>query len=43
MSFSPLGVDGLRRTDTALREWIGLVTYRLTGKIDDLLPEPAKD
>jgi hypothetical protein len=24
-----------------VREWIGLLAYRLTGKIDDLLPGPA--
>ena len=24
--------DGLRRTDTAVREWVGLVVYRLTGR-----------
>jgi len=26
-----------------MREWLGLVAYRLTGKIDDLLPGPSKD
>ena len=30
--------DGLRMTSVALREWIGLLAYRLTGKIDALLP-----
>jgi uncharacterized SAM-binding protein YcdF (DUF218 family) len=35
--------DGLGRTDTALREWLGLFAYRLTGKIGQLLPGPAKD
>ena len=24
----------------ALREWLGLVVYNLTGKIDDMLPGP---
>lgn len=37
--FLALG-DGLRRTDTAVREWIGLVAYRLTGKTRDLFPGP---
>jgi uncharacterized SAM-binding protein YcdF (DUF218 family) len=31
---------GLRRTDTALHEWAGLVAYRLTGKTTDLFPGP---
>jgi hypothetical protein len=42
-SFTLFGSEGLGRTDLAWREWIGLVAYRLTGKIDDLLPGPAKD
>jgi uncharacterized SAM-binding protein YcdF (DUF218 family) len=41
--FTTLATDGLIRTDIATREWIGLVAYRLTGKIDDLLPGPSKD
>jgi uncharacterized SAM-binding protein YcdF (DUF218 family) len=32
--------DGLKRTDTALREWIGLVAYRLTGRMPELFPAP---
>jgi uncharacterized SAM-binding protein YcdF (DUF218 family) len=32
--------EGLRRTDLAVREWIGLVAYRLTGRSDALLPAP---
>jgi uncharacterized SAM-binding protein YcdF (DUF218 family) len=35
--FASLG-DGLRRTDTAVREWVGLLVYRLTGKTAELLP-----
>jgi uncharacterized SAM-binding protein YcdF (DUF218 family) len=31
---------GLRQTDTALHEWIGLLAYRLTGKSSALLPGP---
>lgn len=27
-------------TTLAIREWIGLIAYRLTGKIDELLPVP---
>jgi uncharacterized SAM-binding protein YcdF (DUF218 family) len=33
--------DGLKRTDTAVREWFGLVAYRLTGRTDALFPGPA--
>ncbi|MDP2356692.1 MAG: YdcF family protein [Beijerinckiaceae bacterium] len=31
---------GLRRTEVALREYIGLVAYWWTGKTDDLFPAP---
>ena len=39
-----LGVDvvnpvyNLETTTAAVREWIGLVAYRMTGRIDDILP-----
>ncbi|MGO9941839.1 MAG: YdcF family protein [Rhodoblastus sp.] len=36
-------VDGtlaMRNVETALREWVGLVAYRLTGKTDALFPAP---
>jgi uncharacterized SAM-binding protein YcdF (DUF218 family) len=32
--------DGLRRTDVAMREYVGLAVYRLTGKTDALFPGP---
>jgi uncharacterized SAM-binding protein YcdF (DUF218 family) len=32
--------DGLRHTDTAVREWAGLVVYRLTGRTAELFPAP---
>jgi uncharacterized SAM-binding protein YcdF (DUF218 family) len=38
-AFSPMS-DGLRRTDTAMREWVGLVIYRVTGRTDELFPAP---
>ena len=41
MSFSNAMLDGLGRTEIAVREWMGLIAYRATGKIDDLLPGPA--
>ena len=31
---------GLRRTDMAVREWAGLVVYRLTGRTQTLFPGP---
>jgi uncharacterized SAM-binding protein YcdF (DUF218 family) len=39
-SFNNIVLDGLSRTDLAIREWIGLIAYRATGKIDELLPRP---
>ena len=33
--------EGLEMSDAALREWIGLVAYRLTGRIATLFPGPA--
>lgn len=35
--------EGLRRTDTAAREWVGLVVYRLTGRISEVFPGPSPD
>jgi uncharacterized SAM-binding protein YcdF (DUF218 family) len=43
LTFSAIALDGLGRTDIAMREWMGLVAYRATGKIDELLPGPRKD
>lgn len=40
-SFTNMSVDGLGRTDVALREWIGLVAYRLIGRTGELLPGPG--
>jgi uncharacterized SAM-binding protein YcdF (DUF218 family) len=40
-AFSKIAADGLERTDLAVREWIGLIAYRATGKIDELLPGPS--
>lgn len=33
--------DGLRRTDTAMREWAGLIVGRLTGRTSELFPRPS--
>jgi uncharacterized SAM-binding protein YcdF (DUF218 family) len=43
LSFTNFAGDGLGRTDTGLREWLGLIAYRLTGRTSELLPGPAKD
>ena len=43
LSFTSFAGDGLVRTDTGLREWLGLIVYRLTGRTSELLPGPAKD
>src|SRR6185436_17105876 len=32
--------QGLRMTDTATKEWIGLISYYLTGKTSALFPAP---
>lgn len=34
--------EGLRRTDTAVREWIGLLAYWLTGHTSELFPGPVR-
>jgi uncharacterized SAM-binding protein YcdF (DUF218 family) len=39
-SFSSVAVLGLERTDAAMREWIGLTAYWLTGKTDHFFPGP---
>jgi len=39
-ALSSSAADALGRTDLAMREWMGLIAYRLTGKIDALLPGP---
>ena len=40
--FATLG-EGLRRSDTAVREWIGLVVYWLTGRSSALFSGPARE
>lgn len=34
--------EGLRHTDIAVHEWIGLITYWLTGRSSELWPGPSK-
>ena len=38
-----LASDGLERIDTAVREWIGLAAYRISGKTSELLPGPVQE
>jgi len=38
--FATMG-DRLRRTDTAVREWVGLTVYWLTGYSSELFPAPV--
>lgn len=39
-SFSSIALNGLERTELAMREWIGLTAYWLTGKMDQFFPGP---
>lgn len=39
--FTSLSLYGLERTNLGIREWMGLIAYWATGRIDDLLPGPA--
>jgi uncharacterized SAM-binding protein YcdF (DUF218 family) len=34
--------DGLKRSDTAIREWIGLLTYWASGRTSELFPSPIQ-
>ncbi len=40
LEFSPFVLDGLERTEIAVREYLGLVAYRITGKTSELFPGP---
>lgn len=41
MHFPSFSEDGLQHTNLAVREWLGLIAYRLTGRTDELFPAPA--
>lgn len=41
VSFTDVAGEGLSRTNLAVREWLGLITYRAVGRIDELLPGPS--
>ena len=40
LSFSQVAGGGWGNTDASVREWMGLVAYRITGKTDALFPGP---
>jgi uncharacterized SAM-binding protein YcdF (DUF218 family) len=42
LKFSIYAIDGLGRVETAMREWIGLSAYWVTGKTDMVLPGPTQ-
>jgi uncharacterized SAM-binding protein YcdF (DUF218 family) len=39
--FSSYAEEGLQHTNLAVREWLGLIAYRLAGRTDALFPGPA--
>jgi uncharacterized SAM-binding protein YcdF (DUF218 family) len=41
LAFTLLATDGLGRTDVAMREWIGLLAYWITGRTSALFPGPG--
>jgi uncharacterized SAM-binding protein YcdF (DUF218 family) len=41
LTFSAVASDGLERMDVAVREWIGLTAYWVTGKTDAWFPAPG--
>lgn len=41
--FFPKASEGWRRIDSALREWVGLVIYRITGRTSALFPGPGEN
>jgi uncharacterized SAM-binding protein YcdF (DUF218 family) len=40
---STFASDGLAQIDIAVREWIGLAAYRISGKTSELLPGPVAE
>ena len=42
LTFSVVASEGLERTDAAVREWIGLSAYWVTGRIDVWFPGPGR-
>jgi uncharacterized SAM-binding protein YcdF (DUF218 family) len=42
LRFSVTAIDGLNRVELAMREWIGLTAYWITGKTGAFFPGPAQ-
>lgn len=42
LAFSAFALDGLERTEIAVREYIGLAAYRISGKTSELFPAPDR-
>jgi uncharacterized SAM-binding protein YcdF (DUF218 family) len=42
LTFSPIAIEGLYRVETAMREWMGLAAYRISGKTDAFFPGPER-
>ena len=40
LTFSPFALDGLERTEIAVREYLGLAAYWITGRTSELFPGP---
>jgi uncharacterized SAM-binding protein YcdF (DUF218 family) len=40
---STFASDGLAQVDIAIREWMGLAAYRISGKTNELLPGPVAE
>ena len=43
LSLRNFSIDGLASVDIGMREWIGLVAYRISGKTGELFPGPEPD
>jgi uncharacterized SAM-binding protein YcdF (DUF218 family) len=43
LGFTTFASEGLDHTDSALREWMGLAAYRVSGKTDAFFPGPATE
>jgi uncharacterized SAM-binding protein YcdF (DUF218 family) len=41
LTFSPVAIEGLSRVETAVREWMGLTAYWISGKTDEFFPGPG--